>query len=694
MSQQDLKPTRRKPARQRYLPASVAAAGGLVLSGIAFSAVQRFEHSRAQAEFERRVQPLVTAVQKEMSGCTAIAESVVALYEASREVERDEFAAFAQHLIAVYPFVSKLEWAPRVDEDERSGLIDYVRAQGLPAFQIAGRRPSGEPPAGEPATGEPHAQHFPICWIAPFKPDETDLGTDCAVDPDCREAIQTALADPGTAAVSATRHVNGAAEGFLRLLTPVYGYGRAPAFEKRPGELSGLVLTTVHVRALLAFALSNRDRQGIAVRLHREPPVAGPSVSGHGAGAADSNWTPAAGGATFGACERLVWCDDEDQAWTMECRSTADYVATGAVWSPWAVLVSGLFLTVLLSLHFVRAAAAGARIERLVERRTAELRVANEGLAREMDERERAAEATRRSEARYRAVTETAQDAVITTDAEGRIRLWNPAAERIFGYRAAEIVGQSMLAHIVPVRYREPMRKAFAEFVRTDQGPLLGKTVELAALRRDGSEFPIELSLSAWRGQQQDIAAAVVRDITARKRAASELLLFRSLLDQANDAIEVIDVETGRFLDINQRACISHGYTREEYLALPVCEIDPGIAQRPWPELVEELRSGTTRDRSRTYESQHRRKDGSFFPVEVSTTFVHLDRDYLLAVVRDITERKQAEEALRREHARAQQYLDIAAFMIVALNQQGEITLLNRKAHAILGYEEGTLIGR
>lgn len=216
--------------------------------------------------------------------------------------------------------------------------------------------------------------------------------------------------------------------------------------------------------------------------------------------------------------------------------------------------------------------------------------------------------------------------------------------------------------------------------------------VEETLRRADGTCMVILTSKVPLHDAHGRVAGilGIFADITERKHAESKLSLFRTLVDHANDSIEVVDVSTGRFIDVNQTACDIHGYTREEYLARSVSDLDPIVAQRTWAQFLEEI-SGAA---SNTFESERRRKDGSVFPVEVSTTIVRLERDYLLAVVRDITERKQVEEALRREQARAQQYLDIAAFLVVALDSNGKVMLLNRKAHAILGYEEGALIGR
>ncbi|HEV8578450.1 MAG TPA: PAS domain S-box protein, partial [Thermoanaerobaculia bacterium] len=157
---------------------------------------------------------------------------------------------------------------------------------------------------------------------------------------------------------------------------------------------------------------------------------------------------------------------------------------------------------------------------------------------------------------------------------------------------------------------------------------------------------PAAVAIQNARLHQQ--AQAHARELEERvadhKRAEDALRLFRSLIDHTNDAIEVVDPETGRFLDVNEKACLAHGYTREEFLALTVPEVDPQIAERPWHEIREERQ----RHGSQVFESQHRRKDGSVFPVEVNVNYIRLDRDYQLAVVRDITERKRAEQDLNR----------------------------------------------
>lgn len=190
---------------------------------------------------------------------------------------------------------------------------------------------------------------------------------------------------------------------------------------------------------------------------------------------------------------------------------------------------------------------------------------------------------------------------------------------------------------------------------------------------------------------------AIIRQAQLEERARSSEALkasegrFRALVDHTNDAIEVIDPETGCFLDVNEKACRAHGYTREEYLLLTVCDIDPVVATRPWEETREELQ----RLGSRVFESQHRRKNGSVFPVEVNVTYVQLDRDYLLAVVRDITERKQAEEKLIASEIRYRRLFESAQDGILILDAEtGKILDANPFLIQLLGYSHETFVGK
>ena len=131
-------------------------------------------------------------------------------------------------------------------------------------------------------------------------------------------------------------------------------------------------------------------------------------------------------------------------------------------------------------------------------------------------------ERLRASEARLRAITDSARDAILMMDPAGTITYWNPAAESILGYRSEEVLGRNLHDLLAPQRYIESHRGAFGEFVHTGKGPAVGKTIELEARRKDGREIAVSLSLSSVSLDGQWHAVGVLRDITDRKRAEDE----------------------------------------------------------------------------------------------------------------------------------------------------------------------------
>jgi PAS domain S-box-containing protein len=154
--------------------------------------------------------------------------------------------------------------------------------------------------------------------------------------------------------------------------------------------------------------------------------------------------------------------------------------------------------------------------------------------------RRRAEEEVRTRESRLRAMLEAALDAVVSMDAEGRVIGWNPAAERIFGYPASDAVGREMAELIVPPRLRDAHRRGLARYVETGRGVILDSRLELVGKRRDGTEFPVELTITRIALPGAPTFTGYLRDITDRVRAEEELRASRARL------VEVADVERQR----------------------------------------------------------------------------------------------------------------------------------------------------
>lgn len=265
-------------------------------------------------------------------------------------------------------------------------------------------------------------------------------------------------------------------------------------------------------------------------------------------------------------------------------------------------------------------------------------------LRREVKERKTTEQALRRSEAQFRSVAQSANDAIISADSRGQIVFWNTGAQRMFDYAANEVVGQP-LAVLMPTRYRDAHVHGLQRFLGTGKAHVIGKTVELSAVRKDGSELPIELSLATWHSYGDTFFTAIIRDITERKRSEEK---FRGLLESAPDAMVIVDKD-GHIVLVNSQVEQCFGYPRQEILGKPVEILIPARYRGRHGE----HRAGFfAAPRARPmggadFDLWGLRRDGSEFPVEISLSPLQTEEGILVtAVVRDITARRLAQEKI------------------------------------------------
>jgi PAS domain S-box-containing protein len=252
--------------------------------------------------------------------------------------------------------------------------------------------------------------------------------------------------------------------------------------------------------------------------------------------------------------------------------------------------------------------------------------------------------ALRESEAKFRSVMESAIDAIISGDVDGKIRTWNRAATALFGHSAEDAVGQP-IELIIPHRYRERHREGMDRVSGGGESRVIGKTVELEALRKDGTEFPIELSLATWMLDEERYYTGIIRDISERKQAEQK---FRSVTESAIDAIISAD-HTGKIVSWNSAATRILGHSPEEAVGQQLEIIIPlrfHEAHREGMKRVTER--GESRVIGRTVELFARTKAGKEVPIELSlSTWTVHDERYYTGIIRDISERKEAEAQLR-----------------------------------------------
>ncbi|HTS34331.1 MAG TPA: PAS domain S-box protein [Candidatus Solibacter sp.] len=281
-------------------------------------------------------------------------------------------------------------------------------------------------------------------------------------------------------------------------------------------------------------------------------------------------------------------------------------------------------------------------------------------------------------------LVESLEDGVIVLDRDYRYVIANRAfqsyrdlpKEEIVGRPLTDLMDADLFASMVRPKLDECFQGSVVKYEKRYAYPRMGERIFSVTY------FPI----AGPNGIER--VGCIMQDVTERKRADRALQLFRTLIEDCSDAVEVADPKTLRFLDVNRKACDELGYTREEMLPMSVYDVNPEITQVVHDEIIQKVRDAGFA----MFETVHKRKDGSVFPVEVSLRCVEPDQTYLVAISRNISDRKKAELALRESEDRYRDLVQHSEDLVCTHDLDGRLLSVNPAPARVLGYSVEELL--
>jgi PAS domain S-box-containing protein len=303
----------------------------------------------------------------------------------------------------------------------------------------------------------------------------------------------------------------------------------------------------------------------------------------------------------------------------------------------------------------------------------------------------------KQAEDRMRSILESALDCVVAMNHEGRITEFNRAAEKTFGYKRSEAIGQPLADLIIPESLREKHQQGLSHYLTTGEGPVLGKRIEISAVRRDGAEFPVELAITRIGSQEPPMFTGFIRDITERKQVEEELRAthkhFRHLLSHTPAVIYSLRIDgesvtpifvsenIERLLGVSVANASDYKWWRES--------VHPEDRDRAVSTLANAMAGDGY---SMEYRIRHR--DGTYHWVEDNNRVVRNEMGaptQMVGVWADISDRKRTEERLREQADIINRAHD--GIMVRDIKDR-RITFWNRGAERLYGWNAAEAVGR
>lgn len=469
---------------------------GVSASITAFMIATNVKDAAIEKEFIFESKQRIKAVRQKIDAKLQILDALKSFYKASNHVSRQEFATFVKPLIAMHSNIQAIEWIPKVSFDDRVKYEKQASEDGISNFAFRDKNNEGKL-----ISAKARDNYYPVYYVEPLIGNEKSMGFDLGSNPKRLAALNKAKNSGklmGSALIKLVQE-NGAKVGIL-VFNPIYVNNLNNNNVLQQKEIHGFVLIVLKVENLVADTSSDNQRN---LLFYIEDISETDNVEAvYGSEPLNSQFT------------REETISVGGRNWRIKTYSNS--TQQPFLWSSWLILFGGLLFSVFITIGIVQLIRRREIVEALVNRRTIELK---------------------QSEEQHRAVVENAVDGLLTIDSKGLIEKFNFAAQRIFGYRLDEVMGKNIKI-LMPEPYHGEHDGYLSNYHNTGTKKIIGIGRQVEGRRKDGSTFPLDLSVSEMNFGSDKKFSGIVRDITERVALEEERKKFLDKLIDSNEELE------------------------------------------------------------------------------------------------------------------------------------------------------------
>jgi len=654
------------------------------------------EWKKERLMFERRSSDLSHNLWSRIESDVDVVFNIERFFKASGVITRNDFQTFVKRFLQKKPGIQALEWVPRIPASQRQEYEKRASEDLGTAFHFRELQADGQLVK---ASNRP--EYFPVYFAEPILGNERLLGFDLSSNSNRRKTMTKAAETDTAQATSRIKMVQerGLQYGIL-LFVPIYQKSTPPTTKmERVYKLEGFALGVFKVSTLVESILQQVDTTGINIWLMDDSAPKGqrllyandPSLveeilpvilDPHGPKQLSLHWIS---GLSFAG-----------RNWSLHTFPTESFISNYRPSQSWLVLGFGLAMVTLLGSFLAIVVGRSRATERAVKSRTAELSDTNKELEQEIFERKQVQISLKKSDSRVHAIMDNVADAIITISHTGIVELFNPGAEKMFGYQKEEVIGRN-IRMLMPEPFQSAHDSYLHNYITTSIQKIIGIGREVAGLKKNGEIFPADLVVSKMKVDDQLYFAGIIRDISERKAAEYKLksseLRWQFALEGSQDGVWDWDMIADSVYYSPQWKKML-GYTVAE-ISDSMSELESRLHEDD-ASSVETAINEHLSGKSEHFEVEHRMlcKDGSYKWILNRGKVVEWTEDgkpsRFIGTNADISDQKSREERLRR----FQKAVDEAGAAIYITNVEGEIAYVNPAFLEITGYSEEEMLGQ